>query len=136
MSSRSPLLPRRALVPAAPPHATRNEPLAIAAHSQRPANSCTVPFPEAHRPFPHLICLRQAAISSSPAPHQWLSCGEAIGNGDSRWPNEGHTVHNLTEEGKKRVVLLLVFAFGLAFLMSHEFTRTLRECLPSDRFAL
>ena len=31
------------------------------------------------------------------------------------------TLRDLAEEGKKRAVLLLVFAFGLAFLMSREF---------------
>ncbi|KAF0923590.1 hypothetical protein E2562_006583 [Oryza meyeriana var. granulata] len=33
-------------------------------------------------------------------------------------PARAHTVRDLAEEGKKRAVLLLVFAFGLAFLMS------------------
>ncbi|XP_044984477.1 uncharacterized protein LOC123451968 isoform X1 [Hordeum vulgare subsp. vulgare] len=33
-------------------------------------------------------------------------------------PRAAHTVRDLAEEGKKRAVLLLVFAFGLAFLMS------------------
>lgn len=33
-------------------------------------------------------------------------------------PGRAHTVRDLAEEGKKRAVLLLVFAFGLAFLMS------------------
>jgi hypothetical protein len=32
-----------------------------------------------------------------------------------------HTLRDLAEEGKKRAVLLLVFAFGLAFLMSREY---------------
>jgi sorting nexin-13 len=31
-----------------------------------------------------------------------------------------HTLRDLAEEGKKRAVLLLVFVFGLAFLMSRE----------------
>ena len=31
------------------------------------------------------------------------------------------TLRDLAEEGKKRAALLLVFAFGLAFLMSREF---------------
>jgi len=31
------------------------------------------------------------------------------------------TLRDLVEEGKKRAALLLVFAFGLAFLMSREF---------------
>ncbi|KAI4992788.1 hypothetical protein ZWY2020_007101 [Hordeum vulgare] len=35
-------------------------------------------------------------------------------------PRAAHTVRDLTEEGKKRTVLLLVFAFGLAFLMSQR----------------
>ncbi|KAI5016507.1 hypothetical protein ZWY2020_006358 [Hordeum vulgare] len=33
-------------------------------------------------------------------------------------PRAAHTVRDLAEKGKKRAVLLLVFAFGLAFLMS------------------
>uniref|UniRef100_A0ACD5T6T3 Uncharacterized protein n=1 Tax=Avena sativa TaxID=4498 RepID=A0ACD5T6T3_AVESA len=33
-------------------------------------------------------------------------------------PRRAHTARDLAEEGKKRAVLLLVFAFGLAFLMS------------------
>jgi hypothetical protein len=32
-----------------------------------------------------------------------------------------HTLRDLAVEGKKRAVLLLVFAFGLAFLMSREY---------------
>lgn len=34
------------------------------------------------------------------------------------------TLRDLAEEGKKRGVLLLVFAFGLAFLMSRESSGT------------
>jgi sorting nexin-13 len=35
-------------------------------------------------------------------------------------PRRALTARDLAEEGKKRAVLLLVFAFGLAFLMSRE----------------
>jgi len=46
------------------------------------------------------------------------------------------TLRDLAEEGKKRAVLLLVFAFGLAFLMSRESSGTrIFMSLPVPTFA-
>lgn len=45
-------------------------------------------------------------------------------------PRAAYTARDLAEEAKKRAVLLLVFAFGLAFLMSREsFSQTLAPLL-------
>ena len=47
------------------------------------------------------------------------------------------TLRDLAEEGKKRAVLLLVFAFGLAFLMSRESSGTrIFMSLPVPTFAV
>jgi sorting nexin-13 len=45
------------------------------------------------------------------------------------------TLRDLVDEGKKRAVLLLVFAFGLAFLMSCEFSEIRIQYLSALSFA-
>ncbi|PNT70660.1 hypothetical protein BRADI_2g15390v3 [Brachypodium distachyon] len=78
--------------------------------SARPA----VPFTNKERPLPP----SSPVPSSSPAPRRRPRPRRRMATPGGAAPRAAYTARDLAEEAKKRAVLLLVFAFGLAFLMS------------------